>query len=294
MGMSAWKQETIASGEAAPMAARVYRAASAGAAPAPLVLPLVLHLHGGAFVHGDLEGGATVAGLLAGAGAVVVSIDYPLAPDHPFPEASEAAHAALTWMHRHRRRLAGAGAPLFVAGEEAGGNLAAATALMARDRREPRLAGQILLSPMLDVCISSASWRSVQAGPVGCPWADGWRAYLPRACDATHPYATPGSSMRLDGLPPTLLVTSLDDPLRDETRAFAQRLRAAGVPVDEALLPLATGWPQSYLQPASAKALWAEAVRRRLQSFLLERTLAAEPACGGLCAFKPSPSRKHP
>ncbi len=290
MGISAWKQETIASDEAAPMAARVYRGAGAGHAP----LPLVLHLHGGAFVGGDLEGGATIAGLLADAGAVVVSIDYPLAREHPFPKAAEAAHSALTWMRRHRRRLAGAGAPLFVAGEEAGGNLAAASALMARDRHGPPLAGQILLSPMLDVCVSTASWRGVHAGPVGCPWADGWRAYLPRACDAMHPYAAPGSSMRLDGLPPTLLVTALDDPLRDETLAFAQRLRAAGVPVDEALLPLATGWPQSYLQPASAKALWADAVRQRLQSFLLERTLAADPSCSGLCTSKPSPSGRLP
>ncbi|HEY0856634.1 MAG TPA: alpha/beta hydrolase fold domain-containing protein, partial [Albitalea sp.] len=176
----------------------------------------------------------------------------------------------------------------------AGGNLAAATALVARDRHGPALAGQILLSPMLDVCISTASWRGVHAGPVGCPWADGWRAYLPRACDAMHPYAAPGSSMRLEGLPPTLLVTALDDPLRDETQAFARRLRAAGVPVDEALLPLATGWPQSYLQPASAKALWAEAVRRRMHSFLLERTLAAEAACGGLSTSTPSPSRRLP
>ncbi|HEY0857791.1 MAG TPA: alpha/beta hydrolase fold domain-containing protein, partial [Albitalea sp.] len=94
------------------MAARVYRGAGAGQARAPL--PLVLHLHGGAFVGGDLEGGATIAGLLADAGAVVVSIDYPLAPGHPFPKAAEASHAALTWMRRHRRRLAGAGAPLFV------------------------------------------------------------------------------------------------------------------------------------------------------------------------------------
>jgi acetyl esterase/lipase len=253
------------------LAARVYRPANIDGVPAPLVL----HLHGGAFTGGDLEGGRCVASLLASAGAVVISLDYPLAPEHPFPQAAEAIHAALGWAHGQRRRLAGAGAALFVAGEEAGGNLAAAAALMARDRQGPALAGQILLSPMLDVCVSTASLRGAQAGPVGCRWADGWRAYLPLACDAMHPYATPGASMRLDGLPPTLLITAQDDPLRDETKAFAKRLRAAGVPVDEAVLALSTGWPRSYLDPAPPRSPWPDAVRERLRGFLLEHAPAA-------------------
>lgn len=272
MSTPAWNEETITLEDAPPLAARVYGVSGSHAEPASLVL----HLHGGAFVDGDLERGSTVASLLAEAGAVVVSLAYPLAPDHPFPQAAEAVHAALAWANRHRRKLAGGGAQLFVAGEEAGGNLAAAAALMARDRLGPPLAGQILLSPMLDVCVSTASWRGAQAGPVGCPWADGWRAYLPRACDAMHPYAAPGSSMRLDGLPPTLLITAQDDPLRDETRAYAQRLREVGVPVAEAVLPLATGWPKSYLQPASTESPWASAVREHLRRFLLER--AGAPA----------------
>jgi acetyl esterase len=265
-----WKDEAIGCGCNEPLAARVYTPADERGGPAALVL----HLHGGCFVGGDLDGGSRIASLLAAAGASVVSLEYPLAPSHPFPHAIEAVHAALSWAERHRRRLAGSTARLFVAGEEAGGNLAAAAALMARDRREPVLAGQILLSPMLDVCIGTASWRDVKAGAPGCPWADGWRKYLPRASDATHPYATPGSSMRLDGLPPTLLVTAHDDPLRDETGAFARRLRAAGVPVDEVELALPTGWPASYAQPAECPAAWAEALRPRLRHFLLERSQA--------------------
>jgi acetyl esterase/lipase len=231
--------------------------------------PLVLHLHAGAFVRGSLTEGATVARVLAQSGVVVASLDYPLAPAHPFPAALDAAYCALQGLQRERRRFSGAQAPVLVAGEEAGGNLAAALALMARDRGSPELAGQILLSPMLDMCVATASLRAAKAGPVGCPWADGWRRYLARADDATHPYAAPGRSMRLAGLPPTLLVTASDDPLRDETRAYAERLRDAGVAVLSHVLPAPSGLPAGYLQAdADASPAWAEALRAPLRQFL--------------------------
>ena len=236
---------------------------------------LVLHFHAGAFVAGDLDSGARVAGLLAEAGAVVVSLDYPLAPARPFPAAVEAGHAALEWLWRQRGRLAGQAAGLWVAGEEAGGNLAAAVALMARDRRSPALAGQVLLSPMLDACVGTASLRDAHAGPVGCRWADGWHHYLADAGDALHPYAAPGQASRLAGLPPTLLLSAADDPLRDETHAYAERLRDAGVAVEQADLDGATGWPCSLMQRDAPRPAWADAVRERLQRFLSAPASAA-------------------
>lgn len=229
----------------------------------------VLHLHGGGFVGGSLASGATVAGVLAGQAALVASLDYPLAPAHPFPQAVEAAFAALQWLDRKRRaksRHRNGLAPLFIAGEDAGGNIAAAVALIARDRGGPALAGQILLSPMLDACIATASQRDARDGPLGCPCADGWRAYLAQATDAMHPYASPGTSLRLAGLPPTLLLTSIDDPLRDETLAYARRLGEAGVAAQASVLPVATGWPASYAQ--GADACWIAPLRERLQPFL--------------------------
>jgi acetyl esterase len=229
--------------------------------------PLVLHFHAGAFVAGSLDQGACVAGLLADAGAVVISVDYPLAPSHPFPQAVESGYAALLWAWKARHKLAGRNAPLLVAGEEAGGNLAAAIALMARDQDAPRLAGQILLSPMLDACMATASLRDAHAGPVGCTWADGWHQYLPRQEDAGHPYAAPGAALRLSGLPPTLLITAGDDPLRDETRSFAGRLRQAGVRVQEAVLPPVTGWPLSYRHTGDSQVVWGDAVARQLSEF---------------------------
>ncbi|CAN5324664.1 hypothetical protein BH10PSE16_BH10PSE16_39140 [soil metagenome] len=229
--------------------------------------PLVVHFHAGAFVAGSLESGACIAGLLAEAGAIVMSLDYPLAPGHPFPQALEVGYAALLWAWKARRKLAGKDAPVFVAGEEAGGNLAAAVALMARDRQAPALAGQILLSPMLDACMATASLRCAEAGPVGCTWADGWHDYLSRLDDAAHPYAAPGAATRLASLPPTLLLTAQDDLFRDEAMAYAERLRSAGRVVHGAVLPGPTGWPASYLQPACDDAFWAPAVRRQFAHF---------------------------
>lgn len=249
-----------------PLGVRFYgRRSSALAASAPV--PLVLHFHAGAFVGGSLDSGSCIPRLLAQAGAVVMSIDYPLAPAQPFPQAVETGYAALVWAWKARHKLAGKGAPVFVAGEEAGGNLAAAVALMARDQQHTALAGQILLSPMLDPCMATASLRCADAGPVGCTWADGWHQYLSRLEQASHPYAAPGNALRLSALPPTLLLTAQDDPLRDESLAYAERLHNAGRLVHATVLLGPTGWPGSYLQPASHEAAWAPAVQQQFSSF---------------------------
>lgn len=236
-----------------------------GAAHAAPGTPLVLHFHGGAFTGGSLGEGAAVARALAGAGAVVASLAYPLAPQRPFPQALESGYAALQWLHSQRKSLSGARAPLLVAGEEAGGNLAVGVAMITRDRGGPALAGAILLSPMLDMCVATASQRGANNGPVGCRIADGWRAYLARADDAVHPYAVPARALRLAGLPPTLLVSALDDPLRDETQAFTRRLHDAGVTADCRLLSGPTGWPYSYRE---GDAPWAAALHAPLHHFL--------------------------
>jgi acetyl esterase len=233
----------------------------------PEASPLVVHFHAGAFVAGSLDSGACVPRLLADAGAVVMSIDYPLAPAHPFPQAVETGYAALVWAFKARQKLAGKGAPVFVAGEEAGGNLAAAMALMARDQQEIELAGQMLLSPMLDPCMATASLRCADAGPVGCTWADGWHQYLARLEQGAHPYAAPGNALRLSGLPPTLLLTAQDDPLRDEALAYAERLKLSSLQTQLSVLPGPTGWPTSYLQNGSHESAWAPAVRQQFSDF---------------------------
>lgn len=255
-----WSDETAIAG-ADQVRVRLYRSdRSAGA--------LVLHLHGGAFIEGSLETGQVVPTLLAEAGAVVASVDYPRAPEARFPHALEAAFAALKWLHKSRGRWGHRKMPIVVAGEEAGGNLAAGVALMSRDQQTPPLAGQILLSPMLDPQMATCSMREAEAGPVGCKWADGWHQYLGSADKASHPYAAPLASTRLFGLAPTLILTAEDDLMRDESLRYAQRLRSSCVCVQEHTLAAPTGWPCAFSGCASTNYPWADAVRERFAEFL--------------------------
>lgn len=261
-------ETTIEVEQAQSMPARVY-----AKVPAPGPVPLVLHLHGGAFVSGALDCGQTVSKLLADAGAVVVSAAYPLAPANPFPIALQAAYGAVCWLHKHRAKWGSKRSPIFVAGEEAGGNLAAGLALMARDQRTPPLAGQILLSPMLDPCLATCSIRKAEAGPVGCKWADGWHQYLRSADMAAHPYAAPLGSSRLSGLAPALVLTADDDPLRDESVGYVERLRDSGVTVRSYVLESPTGWPDALSHIAKAELPWVAAVRNHFAEFFTQ-TLA--------------------
>ncbi len=200
----------------------------------------ILHLHGGAFA-GTVDDGRAGAEALAASGAAVHSIAYPCGPAHPFPAGLEAAYAALQDLSASRGK-----AKLLVAGEDSGGTLAAALALVCRDRLGPKLAGQILISPMLDSRLATASLREAGAGPSGCKWADGWRDYLGTPEKANHPYAAPGLASRLGGLPRALRAPPAAGPVRDAAPDYAARLRASGVVAVERQLasPAQTGWSE--------------------------------------------------
>lgn len=249
------------------LASRTLAIRTYGSKPSRGSAPLVLHFHGGAFIEGSLDCGACMAGLLADAGAVVVSLAYPLAPAHPFPQAVEAGHGALEWLFRQRGKLAGKDAPVYVAGEEAGGNIAAAVALVARDRDHPPLAGQILVAPMLDPCTAMPSQREAIGEATCCKWTDGWRSYLRGPMDAEHPYAVPARAQRLAGLPRALILTGADDAMRDEALAFATRLSEAGIDVTRGVLGDGTGWPDALGDGPEQACVCADAVRRHLQAF---------------------------
>lgn len=260
--LALWRDEVVTLAGLAPVPTRIYGERRRGQ-----TLPLVLHFHGGAFTAGGLDCGVKHASVLVAAGAIVVSIAYPLAPAHPFPQAIDVGYGVLEWAYKHRAKLAGTGAPVFLAGEEAGGNLAAAVALIARDRAHPPLAGQILVSPMLDPCVGMASARAVNCPETQAKWAEGWRQYLRCPQDASHPYAVPGGSRRLAGIAPTLVLTSSDDPMRDEARAYADKLAAAGVPVDFEVLTPATGWPATLLASEPMECACAAMFQGRVQRF---------------------------
>ncbi|MFJ9177852.1 alpha/beta hydrolase [Streptomyces sp. NPDC102360] len=213
---------------------RVYEPGSEGGSgdrntPAePRATPVVVFFHGGGMVLCSLDShDGFCRELAAASGASVVSVDYRLAPETPFPAAPEDAYTALLWAAKtHPDR------PLVVAGDSAGGTLAAVTALLARDRGGPALAAQHLYYPMLDPERSSASYEENAHGffvtADHLRWY--WQQYLPRPEDARDPRATPLAARRLDGLPPVFVVTAGLDPLRDEGRRYAELLAAAGVP----------------------------------------------------------------
>jgi acetyl esterase len=255
-----WVEEWMESDRFGPMRFRVHHQPGEERGT-----PFVLHLHGGAFTGGSAETGRTVAGLLADAGATVGSVDYPVAPGNPFPLALEGAFEALQFVYRTCPNVKHC--QMYVAGEEAGGNLAAGLALMARDQQSPPLAGQILLSPMLDPCLGTKSIRQAEAGPVGCKWADGWHSYLGSAEKASHPYASPLGAKRLTGLAPALIVTAEDDPMHDESLRYVQRLRACGVSVDDHVMAAPTDWPDALQRALETEPAWAASLRGLFTDF---------------------------
>jgi len=196
--------------------------------------PIVVFFHGGGWVVGTLDTYDPLCRALAAAvPAVVVSVDYRLAPEHRWPAAVEDAYAAILWASRHAAELGGAQHRLAVAGDSAGGNLAAVVALGARDRGGPAIAFQLLVYPALDAAGDTGSWREHADGfyltAAGMRWY--WDHYLGGA-DGAAPDASPRRAAFLGGLPPALVVTADHDVLRDEGEAYAARLREAGVAAD--------------------------------------------------------------
>ena len=139
--------------------------------------------------------------------------------------------------------------------------------MMARDRADPPLAGQVLVAPMLDPCSGTASLREAMGSATCCKWTEGWQQYLRGPMDAEHPYAVPARAQRLAGLPATLVLSGKDDPMRDEAMAYVARLRAAGVGVTSELLAGRTGWPESLGEQPAQDCPCAQAVQAQLRSF---------------------------
>jgi len=196
--------------------------------------PGLLYIHGGGFVLGDLDMFHMVLlRMVEELGVVIVSVDYRLAPEHPFPAPVEDCYAALTWVAGNAAELGIDPARLGVAGESAGGGLAAAVALLARDRGGPALCFQFLGIPELDDRLDTPSMRDYVDTPL---WNQpnaifSWTSYLgaePGGADVS-PYAAPARAADLSGLPPAFVTTCQFDPLRDEGIQYAQRLMQAGV-----------------------------------------------------------------
>jgi acetyl esterase len=193
--------------------------------------PIVVFFHGGGWVVGTLDTYDPLCRALAAATpAVVVSVGYRLAPEHRWPAAVEDAYAATEWASRNAAALGGAQHRLAVAGDSAGGNLAAVVALGARDRGGPVIAFQLLVYPALDAAGDTASWREYAEGyhltADGMRWY--WDHYLGGA-DGAAPDASPLRAAFVGDLPPALVIGAEYDVLRDEGEAYAARLAQAGI-----------------------------------------------------------------
>ena len=212
---------------------RVYRPMTPRNPP----VPGVLHIHGGGFMIGSVEAEHAGAALMAvDSGAVVVSVDYRLAPEHPYPAGLHDCYAALTFLHAEAGALGVDPARVAVVGASAGGGLSAATALLARDLGGPPLCFQMLQIPELDDRLDTPSMQAFVDSPVwNRPLAViSWRAYLGELSGARDvpAYASPARALDLSGLPPAYISTAENDPLRDEGIIYAMRLLQAGISVE--------------------------------------------------------------
>ena len=221
-------EDTTIPGPNGEIPVRIYRPAGDAAKPA------IVFYHGGGWVIGSLDthdGGCRA--FANAADAVVVSVDYRLAPEHPFPAPVDDAFAALEWVHAHAEDVGIDAARIAVAGDSAGGNLAAVVAQIARDAGGPPVCFQLLIYPVTDHEFDSVSMNDNAEGYFLSRDAMRWfySHYLRDPAEGANPLVSPIRASDLSGLPPALVITAEFDPLRDQGIAYAVAMSAAGTVV---------------------------------------------------------------
>jgi acetyl esterase len=211
---------------------RLYRPATARGA-----LPVVVYMHGGGWVLGDREThDRLIRELSVGANTAVVFVDYDRSPESRYPVAVEEGYAVLKYVAEHPDEFGADARRVAIAGDSVGGNMAAAIALLAKERKGPEIRAQLLFYPVTDASMSTASYSQFAEGPwltkKGMAWF--WDQYLPEVTKRADIHVSPinASTAQLEGLPQTLLIVDENDVLRDEGEAFARKLAKAGVTVE--------------------------------------------------------------
>ncbi|MFA1544153.1 alpha/beta hydrolase [Actinomadura monticuli] len=270
-------RDTLVRGPGGPVPVRLYRPAPPERGP----LPAVVYLHGGGWVLGGVDNvDAACRDLASAAGCVVLNVGYRLAPEHPFPAAVDDAWAVVASAAREPDRYGAVPGAVAVAGDSAGGNIAAAVALLARDRGLP-LAHQLLVYPVTDTAMDTPSWREygtgygLDAGTLA-RFMDLYRG----GADPSDFRLAPLRAPDLAGAAPTTVITAEYDILRDEAEAYARRLAAAGVPVE---LRRYDGVVHSFFLLPEIFDAGAEAMAfavRRLRAAFEDREWEDEAICG--------------
>jgi acetyl esterase len=190
---------------------------------------LIVYLHGGGFAMGGLDMYDPICRhLAAGSGCTLVSVDYRLAPENPYPAPGEDAYAATCWVAEHAEDLGGRADRLVVMGDSAGGSLALVVCLMARDKNGPAITQQISVYGTTEMVVSNPELDGVGLlGSADCEWF--WDLYVPDRTRRGEPYCSPLRAESLAGLPPAFVLTAEYDPTRDATERYAHRLAAEGV-----------------------------------------------------------------
>ncbi len=197
---------------------------------------VLLFIHGGVWIVGNFENHRRLlSALVVGSGQIGVFVEYTSLPEAKFPTQLEQCYAALQWVAQHAQEFGADGSRIAVAGNSVGGNMAAALSLMSKDRGGPKISFQALLIPATDASVDTGSYREYGTGRflARAFMKYGWDLYAPDAKTRDNPYVSPlrATTAQLKGLPPALVITAENDPLRDEGEAYARKLKDAGVTV---------------------------------------------------------------
>ncbi|MFL5663762.1 MAG: alpha/beta hydrolase [Ktedonobacteraceae bacterium] len=221
-------EDRLIPGPAGDIPIRIYTQRGSGP------FPVLVFFHTGGWQVGNLDSQDPLCRRLTNlVGCIVVSVDYRLAPEHPFPARLEDSYAATQWVASHASEFQGDTARIAVSGDSSGANFAAVIALMARDRGGPKIAFQLMMFPSTDFRLNTPSMEECGEGYNVTRPTMVWirNNYLPNQEDWTNPLASPFLASDLSGLPPALIITAEYDPLRDEGEAYGERLKEAGVSV---------------------------------------------------------------